>query len=165
MGAAEILDDMGREVQQRARGDGASRPSDLPAAPRGPVGWAAALRTAARATGVTTEITMAPVTRAAHPSSRGTVYFCWLDALEGADEASDCRSKSAATTTRVTFEVEEQRRGDAPSGRCGRAHGEDRIEAIGGQLTIKVAEPGHGGLLCPPAALAMSARRSRPDRG
>jgi signal transduction histidine kinase len=136
VGAAEILDDMGREVQRALEEMGRLAHRIYP-----PLletgGLGAALRTAALATGVTTEITVAPVTRLP-PEFAGTVYFCWLDALEGADERVTV--VVSGDDDAVTFEVGRDAATPLPDDAVVRTR--DRIEAIGGQLTIE-SRQGH----------------------
>jgi signal transduction histidine kinase len=141
-GAAEILDDMGREVQ-RALEDTARLAHRIypPLLETGGLG--AALRAAALAGGLTTEISVSAVSRLP-PEIAGAVYFCWLDVLQGAGEGDRATMAVSVDDGAVTFEV--GRDAATPLRDDAVARVRDRIEAIGGKLTIE-SRRGHG-VLC-----------------
>jgi len=140
--AKALLDEMGRDVQQALDETGklAHRiyPPLLEAG-----GLAAALRAAAVSTGVRTRI---EVTAAAGYSNEvaGAVYFCCLEVLERAGDGARATVTVRDEEGALVFEVVEEGAGSAAT-----ASGSvldrlrDRVEALGGQLTIQ-AEPGHG---------------------
>ena len=148
MGTAEILDEMGHEVQ-RALEETAQLAQRIypPLLEAGGLG--AAMRTAALATRVTTEITVAAVSRLP-PEIAGTVYFCWVDVLEGAGDDERATVVVSGDDGAVTFEVG----GDATTSLPDRAVARmrDRIEAIGGRLTVE-SRDGRG-VLCARLPLA-----------
>jgi signal transduction histidine kinase len=133
--AAELLEDMDQDVQRALERTALLAHRIYP-----PIletgGLGAALRAAAVATGVRTEISAAV---AKLPSAAaGTVYFCWLDALEGT------RSGLATITVVVdggvaTFEIGGA--GQSPTDEV-LARMRDRVEAIGGGLTTEPSPEG-----------------------
>jgi signal transduction histidine kinase len=127
----ELLDDMGRDLQraleETARLAQRIYPPLLEAG-----GLAAALRAAAISTGVTTEISAAPVPLS--PEAAGAVYFCWLDALASASDGRRATVVVSAEDGAATFEIG----GSAASVPDDvRARMRDRVEALGGRLTIE----------------------------
>jgi signal transduction histidine kinase len=141
-GAAEILDEMGSEVQ-RALEETAQLAQRIypPLLEAG--GLRAALRAAALATGQTTEISVAAITRLS-PEIAGTVYFCWLDVLQGAGDVARATMVVSGDDGAVTFEVGGDATTSLPDGVTGRMR--DRIEAIGGRLSVE-SRDGRG-VLC-----------------
>jgi len=131
-GAADLLDDMSRDVQhaleETARLAQRIYPPLLESG-----GLAAAMRAAATATGAATEITAA--TAVLPPETAGAVYFCWLDAL--ANVRGDARPATVAVSAEdaaATFELG----GSAaaiPDDVLVRMR--DRVEALGGRLTTE----------------------------
>jgi signal transduction histidine kinase len=134
--AADLLEDMGRDVQRALERTALLAHRIYP-----PLletgGLGAALRAAAVATGVRTEIS-AEVAKLPSATA-GTVYFCWLDALEGT------RGSGLATITVVvddgvaTFEIGGV--GQAPPDEV-LARMRDRVGAIGGGLTTEPSADG-----------------------
>ena len=99
-------------------------------------GLAAALRSAAVSAGARVSIDVATGARYP-PEVAGTVYLCWLGALEHVDAGA-----RAAVTVRheeegIVFEIVT----DGVGAELGRLR--DRVEALGGRLTIR-SEPGGG---------------------
>jgi signal transduction histidine kinase len=100
-------------------------------------GLGAALRAAAVATGVRAEISAAV---AKLPSATaGTVYFCWLDALEGTRGSGLATITVVADDDVATFEIGGA--GQAPTDEV-LARMRDRVEAIGGGLTTEPSPEG-----------------------
>ena len=134
--AAELLDDMGRDVQRAIEKTARLAQRIYP-----PLletgGLGAALRAAAVATGVRTEI--GPSVAQLPPAAAGTVYFCWLDALEGTRDGGMATIAVTADDGAATFEI-----GGAaqllPDEVLERMR--DRVEAIGGGLTIEPSSDG-----------------------
>jgi signal transduction histidine kinase len=100
-------------------------------------GLGAALRAAAVAIGVRTEITAAVAELPT--ATAGAVYFCWLDALEGVHDGGSATIAVIAEDGVATFEI----RG------VGLALADetfirmrDRVEAIGGRLAIETSAEG-----------------------
>jgi signal transduction histidine kinase len=142
--AKALLDEMGHDVQQALDETGklAHRiyPPLLEAG-----GLAAALRAAAASAGIRTRI---EVTAGAGypPEVAGVAYFCCLEVLErigdGAHATVTVRDEEGA----LAFEVVEDDAGSevaAPRSEAGLERLRDRVEALGGRLTIR-SEPGHG---------------------
>lgn len=130
--AAELLDDMGQDVQ-----DALEKTAQLAQRIYPPLletgGLGAALRAAAVATGVRTEISVA--VSKLPPASAGTIYFCWLDALAGAPEDALATVTVAAADGVATFEIGAAQA--LPEDVLVRIR--DRVEAIGGRLTVEVS--------------------------
>ena len=100
-------------------------------------GLAVALRSAAVSTGVPAVVEVAPG-RATRPRSRWTVCSCWLDALERAGDEARLTITVREEEATLVFEVVEDRAPPMPELDGVR----DRVEALGGRLTI---EPDAGG--------------------
>jgi signal transduction histidine kinase len=133
--AKTLLDEMGRDVQQ-ALDETAQLAQRIypPLLEAG--GLAAALRLAAVSAGIRASVDVAA--GASYPPEVAlTVYFCWVDTLEhagaGARVTVDVRDEEGALAFEV---VEEGGRSDAGLERL-----RDRVEALGGRLTIR-SEPG-----------------------
>jgi signal transduction histidine kinase len=129
--AAELLEDIGRDVQ-RALENTAQLAQRIypPLVETGGLG--AALRAAAVVSGVRTEIS---VTAPQLPSATaGTVYFCWLDAIEGLRDGAPATIAVVAANGVATFEIggAAQMPSDDVLARM-----RDRVEAIGGRLTTE----------------------------
>ena len=105
-------------------------------------GLGAALRAAAVSTGTPTRIEVETGARYP-PEVAGAVYFCCLAVLERAEDgqaAVSVRTEDGA----VVFEAVDEGAGSETSSSDGALDGlHDRIEALGGRLTIETA-PGHG---------------------
>jgi signal transduction histidine kinase len=133
--AKTLLDELGRDVQQALdqAGQLAQRlyPPLLDAG-----GLAAALRSAAMSVGIRVTLDVRPGV-SYPPEIAAAVYWCCLEALEhagaGAHAAVTVRDEDGA----VAFEVV----ADALAGELDRVS--DRVEALGGRLTIR-PEPGGG---------------------
>jgi signal transduction histidine kinase len=160
--AKGLLDEMGRDVRQAL--DETTKlahriyPPLLEAG-----GLGAALRAAAVSAGVRARI---EITAGAGypPEVAGAVYFCWLEALEGAGDGTRATVTVRDEEGPLTFEV-------VANGV--RSHVElvplrDRIEALGGQVAVQ-SEPGGGtrvsGSLPRSRDEASGPSRSRPGRG
>ena len=140
--AKALLDEMGRDLQQALDETGklAHRiyPPLLEAG-----GLAAALRAAALSAGVTTRIDVAPGT-GYPPEVAGAVYFCCLEVLERAGKGAHATVMVRDEEGAVVFEAVE----DGVGSQATRLDGalvplRDRVEALGGQLTIRI-ETGEG---------------------
>jgi signal transduction histidine kinase len=127
--AKTLLEEIGRDVQDAV--DEASRLAQRIHVPLLELGLAAALRAAAVSAGVpaSVEVSARP---SCPPEILHTVYACWLEALEHPGDARPeitVRQDAAA----LVFEVE---RGEGPSA-AGLDALRDRVEALGGALTIR----------------------------
>ena len=140
--AKALLDEMGRDVQQALDETGklAHRiyPPLLEAG-----GLAVALRTAAVSVGVPTRIEVTPGS-GYPPEVAGAVYFCCLEVLERAGTGARATVTVQDEERALAFEVVEDGAGSAAT-----ASDElldrlrDRVEALGGQLTLQ-SQPGGG---------------------
>ena len=134
--AKALLDEMGRDVQQALdeTGELAHRiyPPLLEAG-----GLAAALRAAAASAGIPTHIEVTANARYA-PEVAGAVYFCCLEVLERAADGARATVTVREEEGALVFEVVEDGGSEAGLERLG-----DRVEALGGRLTI-LSEPGGG---------------------
>ncbi|MDQ3066806.1 MAG: histidine kinase [Actinomycetota bacterium] len=133
--AKALLAEMGRDVQQ-ALDEAAHLAQRIypPLLEAG--GLAAALRLAAGSAGIRASVKVAAGARYT-PEVAGAVYWCCLEALEhaGTRATVTVRDEEGA----VAFEVVED--GDYSAGGLERLR--DRVEALGGRLTIR-SEPGRG---------------------
>jgi signal transduction histidine kinase len=135
-GAADaLLEELGRDVHQAvdATGELAQRiyPPLLEAG-----GLAAAVRAAAVSTGVRARLDVAAIT-GCPPEVAGTAYFCCLAVLERAGEGARATISAREKDGALVFEVLADVSGnDLDPLR-------DRVEALGGQLTI-TSEPAGG---------------------
>ncbi len=135
--AKELLEDMGRDVQQ-ALDETAQLAQRIypPLLEAG--GLAAALRSAAVSAGMPASVDVAPgVTYP--PEIAATIYFCYLEALEHAGVGARTTVTVRDEEEAVAFEVV----GTGASPDEGLDRLRDRVEALGGQLTIR-SEPGGG---------------------
>jgi signal transduction histidine kinase len=106
---------------------------------------AAALRSAAVSAGIPASVEVAAGT-SCPPEVARTVYLCWLEALEHAGTEARVRVTLREEEGALAFEVVDHAarsaavaaRSDAGLGRL-----RDRVEALGGRLTIR-SEPGRG---------------------
>ena len=140
--AKALLEEMGRELQQALDETGklAHRiyPPLLEAG-----GLAVALRAAAASVGVAARIEVA-AGAGYPPEVAGAVYFCCLEVLERAGEGARATVTVRDEEGALVFEVVVDRAGSvAPAldGLLTRLR--DRVEALGGQLTVR-SEPGEG---------------------
>jgi signal transduction histidine kinase len=140
--AKALLDEMGRDVQQALDETGklAHRvyPPLLEAG-----GLAVALRTAAMSVGVSTHIEVTP--GAGYPPEiAGAVYFSCLEVLERAGTGTRATVTVQDEERALAFEVVEDGAGSAETASDELlARLRDRVEALGGQLTLQ-SEPGGG---------------------
>jgi signal transduction histidine kinase len=137
-----LLEEMGRNVQQALGETGklAHRiyPPLLDAG-----GLAVALRAAAVSVGVPTRIDVA-AGAGYPPEVAGAVYFCCLEVLEGAGDGARATVTVRDEDGALVFEVVVDGAGSAApafNGLLTRLR--DRVEALGGQLTVR-SEPGQG---------------------
>jgi signal transduction histidine kinase len=132
-----LLDEMRRDVEQALdeAGQLAQRiyPPLLEAG-----GLAAALRSAAAAAGIRVSLDVAP--EASYPPEvTRTVYWCCLDAFEHPGRGARAHVTVREEEETVAFDVVV----DASRSDTGFERLRDRVEALGGRLTIR-SEPGHG---------------------
>jgi signal transduction histidine kinase len=108
-------------------------------------GLAAALRSAAVSAGIPASVEIAP--GASYPTEvAGTVYFCCLEALEHAGVGAQATVNVRHEEGGVAFEVVGDRGRSAATAASSDAELErlrDRVEALGGRLTIR-SDPGRG---------------------
>jgi signal transduction histidine kinase len=139
--ATALLDEIRREVRDAL--DGTRKLANRvypPLLEAGGLG--VALRSAAASAGVPARIDAAAGAYA--PEVAGTVYFCCVEALErigpGASSTVTVREEEGA----LVFEVVEDGAGsEAATADWDLARLRDRVEALGGRLTV-VSESGHG---------------------
>jgi signal transduction histidine kinase len=135
--ASALLEQMGHDVQQAL--DETARLAQWIYAPLLEAsGLAAALRSAAIGAGISASVEV--TARASYPPEfAGTVYLCCLEALEhagaGARATLEVRDEDGA----VVFEIVE----DGAHSAAAPDRLRDRVEALGGRLTIR-PEPGRG---------------------
>jgi signal transduction histidine kinase len=142
--AKALLEEMGRDVQQ-ALSDATQLAERIypPLLEAG--GLAAALRSAAISAGIPASVEVT-ATASYPPEVAGTVYFCCLEALEhvaaGARATVTVRDEKGA----LAFDVVEDGARSAAAkvgSNTGLDRLRDRVEALGGRLTIG-SESGHG---------------------
>jgi signal transduction histidine kinase len=135
--ASALLEEMGRDVQQ-ALDETAQLAQRIYAPLLAASGLAAALRTAAISAGISTSV---DVTADATypPEFAGTVYLCCLEAIESAGAGARVTIEVQDADEAVTFELV----GDGALSAAGLDRLRDRVEALGGRLTIR-PEPGRG---------------------
>jgi signal transduction histidine kinase len=134
--AKTLLEEMGRDVQQALDETAllAQRiyPTTLEAD-----GFAALLRSAALNAGVRASVDVAAGSN--YPPEVGmTVYLCWLDALARGSGETRLTIRVRENEDALDFEVV----GDAPRSDADLARVRDRVEALGGRLTMT---SGHDG--------------------
>lgn len=139
--ATALLDEMRREVREALDGTRALANRIYPPLLEAG-GLGVALRSAAASIGVSTRVDMAAGAYA--PEVAGTVYFCCVEALErigpGGSSTVTVREDEGA----LVFEVVEDGAGsEAVFADWDLARLRDRVEALGGRLTV-VSESGHG---------------------
>jgi signal transduction histidine kinase len=134
--AADVLDEIARDTQQAL--DSAARLAQRiypPLLDAGGLG--AALRAAAVANGMRAEISVAA---GRHPSpTAGAVYFCWLDVLESA-RAQPATVAVTSDDGALTFALGGPAAAAIPDDVLTRMR--DRVEALGGRLTIESGADG-----------------------
>ena len=111
-------------------------------------GLGAALRSAAASFGVRASIVV-PAGATYPPEIAGTVYLCWLDALERADAGGRATIAVRAEEEELVFELvtdAAHARTDAAASDAGLDRLRDRVDTLGGRLTISL-EPGGGARL------------------
>jgi len=137
--AKTLLDEMGRDVHQALDETGklAHRiyPPLLEAG-----GIAVALRTAAACVGVPTRIEVAAGVDYP-PEVAGAVYFCCLEVLERAGRGTPVTVTIGEKEGALVFEVVAGGTGAATASSAILSRLRDRIEALGGQVTVR-SEPG-----------------------
>lgn len=129
--AKALLDEMGRDVR-RALDEAAKLAHRIypPLLEAG--GLAAALRAAANSLGVPTRVQVAR--GAGYPQEvAGTVYFCCLDVLEHAGEGAHATIEVRDEDAVLVFEAAVD---EGSGGGEARQHLRDRVEALGGRLTV-----------------------------
>jgi signal transduction histidine kinase len=135
--AKTLLEEMGRDVQQALDETTLLAQRTYPPLLEAG-GLAAALRSAAVSAGIRASIEVA-ADASYPPEVTRTVYWCWVEALEhagvGARATVTVRDEGGA----LAFEVVE----DAGHSDAGLDRLRDRVEALGGRLTIR-SEPGRG---------------------
>jgi signal transduction histidine kinase len=99
-------------------------------------GFVAALRAAAVSAGVRASLEI-PAGACYLPEVAGTVYWCWLAVLEHASAGSRATVTVRDVEGAIAFEVV----GTSPRSGSGLDRLRDRVEALGGRLTIR-SEPG-----------------------
>jgi signal transduction histidine kinase len=135
--AKALLDELGRDVHRAL--DEAGRLARRIYPPLLETGsLAVALRTAAAGAGVRVHVEVT-AGDAYPPEVAGAVYFCWLAVLESADDGASATITVRHAEGALGFEIAGD--GVASGGVLGPAR--DRIEALGGRLTVR-PEPGPG---------------------
>jgi len=135
--AKALLEEMGGDVQQALDEAAQLAQRIYPTLLEGG-GFAAALRAAAAAAGI--PVTVDVLAGASYPPEIAwTVYLCWLEALEHAGSGGRASVTVREDKGALTFEVV----GVAARSDTGLDRLRDRVEALGGQLTIR-SEPERG---------------------
>jgi signal transduction histidine kinase len=142
--AKALLEEMGRDVQE-ALDEAAKLAQRIypPLLEAG--GLAAALRAAAVSAGISASVEV-EAGSTYPPELARTVYFCWLEALENVGGAGHITITMQEEDLALAFEIVEDTAGSANA--ADRSGGDfarfrDRVEALGGWLTIR-PEPGLG---------------------
>jgi signal transduction histidine kinase len=135
--AKALLEEMGRDVQQ-ALNDAAHLAERIypPLLEAG--GLAAALRSATISAGIPASVEVTPGVNYP-PEVAGTVYFCCLEALEHVGDEGRAKVTVRDEDGTLAFEVV----GNGARTGSGLDQLSDRVEALGGRLTIR-SEPGRG---------------------
>jgi signal transduction histidine kinase len=145
--ARELLDEMGRDVQQ-ALDETAELAQRIYPALLDARDLAAALRSAAMSAGISASVDV-PAGANRPPEVTATVYLCCVEALEqfsaGARARVTVRDEEGALGFEVVEVVEDGARSSAAADRSDAALDRlrDRVEALGGRLTIR-SERGRG---------------------
>lgn len=132
-----LLDEMGRDVQQ-AIDETALLAQRIYPATVGTGGLAALLRSAAVNAGVPASVDV-DVGADHDPEVAMTIYLCWLDTLARGDGETPVTIKVREGEDSLAFEVS----GKAVRSDAGLDRMRDRVEALGGRVTIQ-SEPGRG---------------------
>ena len=122
-------------------------------------GLAALLRAAAVNAGVAATVDVSDGSSHA-PEVAMTVYLCWLALLARGSNETQVTIRVREAEDALTFELV----GKAAESEADLDRLRDRVEALGGRLTIE-PEPGGGIRLSGSLPLGDDASRSRPDRG
>jgi signal transduction histidine kinase len=142
--AKAFLEEMGRDVQEAL--DAAAQLAQRiypPLLEAG--GLAPALRAAAVSAGIPASVDV-EAGSTYPPELTRTVYLCWLEALETAGGEGRVTIRVREEDRALAFEIVEDAAGSASGADrsdAGFARLRDRVEALGGQLTIR-AKHGHG---------------------
>ena len=143
--AKALLEQMGRDVQQALDEAAQLAQRIYPALLEGR-GFAAALRSAAAGAGIPASVDV-PAGATYPPEVAWTVYLCCLEALEhagaGARAAVTVRDEEGALAFEVVEDGVARSAGAAARSDAGLDRLRDRVEALGGRLTIR-SEPGRG---------------------
>ena len=132
-----LLDEMGRDVQQAL--DETAQLAQRIYPPLLEAGrLTAALRSAAVSAGIRVSLEVA-AGASYPPEVAGAIYWCCLEALEHAGAGAQATVTVREEDGGVTFEVV----GDGSRSDAGLDRLRDRVEALGGRLTIR-SERGHG---------------------
>jgi signal transduction histidine kinase len=132
--AEALLEEMGRDVQDAV--DEAARLAQRIHVPLLELGLAAALRAAAVSAGVPASVEVC-ADSSCQPEALNTVYACWLDALDQPGD-SDAAISVREDAGSLVFDVV---RGVGPTA-AGLDALRDRVEALGGALTIRTEAGG-----------------------
>jgi signal transduction histidine kinase len=134
-GAVALLDGMRRDLQEALEAlQSLALRINPPLLEAG--GLRTALRSAADATGVRTRVQVSVA--AIPPEAAGTVYSCFVEALEQAGEGVTAAITVQEEEGMLVFEIVQDGSGSAPAEEL--ASIRDRVEALGGRLSIE-SEP------------------------
>ncbi len=129
--ARELLAQMGRDVQQAL--DETAQLAERIYPPLAARGLGAALRSAAADAGVRASVEVAGGSTCG-PEVAAAVYLCWAEALEHADAGAEATVTIGDEEATLAFDVV------GHGVRLERLH--DRVEALGGRLTVRSASGG-----------------------
>ena len=135
--AKALLEEMGHDIQQ-ALDETAELAQRIYPPLLETSGLAAALRSAANMAGISASVDVA-LGASYPPEFAGMLYLCCLEAIESAAAGSRVALEVRDEGGAVTFELVE----DGVRSEAGLDRLRDRIEALGGRLTIQ-SEPGRG---------------------
>ncbi len=143
--AKALLEEVGRDVQQALDETAQLAQRIYPPLLEAGGGLAAAVRSAAVSAGVPASVEVA-AGASYPPEVAGTVYWCCLEALEHAGAGARATVTVRDEEGALAFEVVED--GARSAGAADRSDAEldrlrDRVEALGGRLTIQ-SDPGRG---------------------
>jgi signal transduction histidine kinase len=142
--AKALLEEMGGDMQQALDEAAQLAQRIYPTLLEGG-GFAATLRAAAATAGIPVTVEV-PASTSYPPEVAWTIYLCWLEALEHAGSGARMRVAVRDEEGVLAFDVVED--GARPAGVRARSDAgldrlRDRVEALGGRLTIR-SEPGRG---------------------